>query len=285
MFSLSEQELADISAYIREKYGVNLAAKSTLIEGRLGCYLQSKGFESYGAYFDFAKSDPAGEEMANLINRLTTNHTYFMRENDHFEIFAREVLPWIESLDDSKDLRLWCAGCSTGEEPYGLSIFIYEYLAAHGYRRADSAGPKAGAFPGDIDTTILASDISEKALSAASEGVYLYENLAAISPEWTSKYFIDLGNGAYRVTPALRANVAFKKINLLDPFTVRKPYHTVFCRNVMIYFDAETRLSLINRFCDAMLPGGYLFIGHSESLTSFRHGFEYIRPSVYRKPL
>jgi len=272
MPSLNEQELSEISGYIRERYGVNLATKRMLVESRLGCYMQSKGFTSYGDYFEFVKNDPSGAEMANLINRITTNHTFFMRESDHLEFFINEVLPWTQTLSDSKDVRIWCAGCATGEEPYGLTIHIFESLAARGL------SPRA------IDTTILASDISEKALAIASEGVYPHDNLMAIPPAWIEKHFTNLGDGNFRVTPQMRSNVAFKKINLLDPFEVRKPYHTIFCRNVMIYFDSETRISVVKRFYDVLAPGGYLFIGHSESLTSFPNDFKYIRPSVYRKP-
>ena len=273
MPSLSEQELVEIAGFIKERYGVNLATKRMLVESRLGCYMQSKGFDTYGDYFEYAKQDQSGAEMANLINRITTNHTFFMRESDHLEFFTKEVFPWIESLPDGKDMRVWCAGCATGEEPYGLAIHILEHLASRGLS------------PRSYDTTILASDISERALAAAAEGIYPYENLLAIPPDWIAKYFIDLFDGNYQVTPDLRANVAFKKINLLDPIIARKPYHAIFCRNVMIYFDAETRTSLIRRLYEIVAPGGYLFIGHSESLTSFPHGFKYVRPSVYRKPL
>ena len=271
MFSLSEPELTEISRFVKEKYGVNLASKRSLVESRLGCYVQSKGFESYGAYFDYVLGDADGTEMANLISRITTNHTFFMREKDHFEIFIKETLPWIETLPDRHDLRIWSAGCATGEEPYALSIHILEYLTARGHLQDG------------YDTTILASDISDRALLAAAEGVYLGEDLSAMPPEWILKYFVDLGNGAYRVTPALRKSVAFKKINLLDPIEPKKPYHTVFCRNVMIYFDAATRLSLTKQLHDAMAPGAWLFIGHSESLAKSKSGFEYISPSVYRK--
>lgn len=244
-----------------------------LVESRLGCYMQSKGFETYSEYFDYVKKDPTGAEMANLINRITTNHTYFMRESDHLEFLIREVFPWIESLPDNNDIRIWCAGCATGEEPYGLSIHILEHLASRGLSTRT------------IDATVLASDISEKALSTAAEGVYPKENLLAIPPAWLTKYFTDLGDGNFRVSPVLRKNVAFKKINLLDPVVAKKPYHAIFCRNVMIYFDSDTRASLVKRMYDIMLPGGYLFIGHSESLTSFPSGFRYICPSVYRKPM
>jgi chemotaxis protein methyltransferase CheR len=273
MLNLSEQELADISSYIKEKYGVNLAAKSTLIEGRLGCYIRGKGFETYGEYFDFAKKDPGGEEMSNMINRLTTNHTFFMRENNHFEYFSEKVLPWISSLPDGNDLRLWSAGCASGEEPYTLSIYILEYAANHVINKSG------------FDTTILASDISEKALSQAQEGIYSQENLRALPDAWLKKYFTELESDRFRVKPELRNNVAFKKINLLEPYTVRKPFHSIFCRNVMIYFDMETRQALIEKFFDVLVPGGYIFIGHSESLTNFKHSLKYVQPSIYRKPL
>ena len=272
MPSLSEHELAEIADYIKVRYGVNLSTKSMLIESRLGCYMQSKGFNTYGEYFEYARNDSTGAEMANLLSRITTNHTFFMRESDHFEFFIDEVFPWIESLHDGKDMRIWCAGCATGEEPYGMAIHILEYL--------NSRGTKLSAY----DTTILASDISERALMIASEGIYPLENLIEIPTEWIEKYFIDLCDGNYRVAPELRSNVAYKKINLLDPFVIRKPFHVIFCRNVMIYFDVETRNSLVKRIYDVLVPGGFLFIGHSESLTSFQHGFQHIRTSVYRKP-
>jgi len=284
MIRLFEQELAEISGYIKERFGVNLTSKSTLIESRLGCYIMGKGFKSYGEYFDYAKSDPSGEEMTNLINRITTNHTFFMRENDHFEIFTKSVLPWIESLPDGNDMRVWSAGCATGEEPYGLSIYILEYMAAQNRAKTMTQNRFGIHMPGSVDTTILASDISERALAAASEGVYFRENLSAMPQDWISKYFIGVEGEAYRVAPELRANVAFKKINLLDPIKASKPYHAVFCRNVMIYFDADTRVSLIDRLYHAMAPGAYLFIGHSESLANCNHRFKYLQPSVYRKP-
>jgi chemotaxis protein methyltransferase CheR len=272
MTRLTLQELAEIAGYVKEHYGVNLEKKSTLIEGRLGLHIAALGFSSYGEYFDFVRQDEGGREMADMINRLTTNHTYFMRESDHFDFFIGEVMPWIESISDGYDLRIWCAGCSTGEEPYGLSIYIMDYLALHGLTNS-------------WDSVILASDISEKVLADAAEGIYTEENLSAMSKERIQKYFLPLGDARYQVTEQLRKNVAFRKINLLRSFAPKTPYHTIFCRNVMIYFDTETKVDLVNRFYDALLPGGYLFIGHSESLTTFEHRFQYIKPSVYRKPL
>jgi chemotaxis protein methyltransferase CheR len=120
MIELKEHEHAEIAGYIKAAYGVALDSKGSLIEGRLGIYIASRGFETFSDYFKFALNDPSGEEITNMINRLTTNHTYFMRENDHFEFITAQVLPWVESLPDGRDLRIWSAGCATGEEPYGL---------------------------------------------------------------------------------------------------------------------------------------------------------------------
>jgi chemotaxis protein methyltransferase CheR len=272
MTTLTPQELTDIASYIKEHYGVNLEKKSTLIEGRLGLHIMTLGFSSYGEYFDFVRRDSTGREMADMINRLTTNHTYFLRESDHFDYFTGEVMPWIERLPGGRDLRVWCAGCSTGEEPYGLSIYLLDHFASR--NETDR-----------WDTVVLASDISEKVLLYASEGIYTEENLSAMSRDRIEKYFVPLGEGRYQVTETLRKNVAFRKINLLNNFAPKTPFHAIFCRNVMIYFDTETKVDLVDRFYDALLPGGYLFIGHSESLTTFDHPFRYIKPSIYRKPL
>jgi chemotaxis protein methyltransferase CheR len=131
---------------------------------------------------------------------------------------------------------------------------------------------------------VLASDLSEQALQTAAAGIYSAEALAAVPEAWRSRYFMPQEAGQYSVTPELRKNVAFQKRNLLDPFDVKKPFQVIFCRNVMIYFDVRTKTELVRKFYDALIPGGYFFIGHSESLATLRHDFEYVRPSVYRKP-
>ena len=271
MPSLKDQELAYIAGYIKEKYGVNLESRHTLIESRLGYYLKSRGFKTYSDYFRYAKHDPTGAEMEGLIYRLTTNNTFFLRESEQFEFFSGTVLPWIDSLPGGDDLRLWSAGCGAGEEPYGISVCILDFVEKH----CDKS---------DANTTILASDISERALTAAIEGIYPHEKLSALTPERVSKYFIDLGNGFYRVSPRLRANVAFKKINLLDKYATRWPFHAIFCRNIMQYFDTETRKMLAGHFFSVMEPGAWLFVGQNESLANIEHKFNYVQPSIYRKP-
>lgn len=272
MTALTEQELVYISKLIKERYGINLDKKSTLVESRLGLYLESRGFTSYGEYFDFVCKDPTDNEMSDLINRLTTNHTFFMRENDHFEFFVNEIIPWVETLPSKRDLRVWSAGCSSGEEPYGLSIYLLEHLATRDTTNS-------------FDSVVLASDVSEKVLYEASTGIYSADNLAALSKEHLEKYFTQVDNDHYKVSQQLRNNVAFRKTNLTEPFTVKAPFHAIFCRNVMIYFDNETKTALVNRFYDSLVPGGYLMIGHSESLMTFKHSLEYVKPSIYRRPL
>jgi chemotaxis protein methyltransferase CheR len=268
MISLADDEFLAIAEYIRSHYGVNLEKKKALIEGRLGFHLLSMGFRSYREYFEYAKTDGGQREMANLVNRLTTNHTYFLREEEHFTWFEDHVLPWIDQELRTRDPRIWSAGCSTGQEPYTLSIVLLNYL---GIRAAD------------WDTTILATDISDNSLLMAQKGIYPDEDLVHLPLNWREKYFERQGQGFQKVTETLRKNVAFKQYNLLSPFSQRKPFHTIFCRNVMIYFAAETKTKLVQKFYDALVPGGYLFIGHSESLATLQHSFQYVSPSVYRK--
>ncbi|MDR2163697.1 MAG: protein-glutamate O-methyltransferase CheR [Clostridiales Family XIII bacterium] len=269
MIALTDAEFHEIAGYINRNYGVNLTKKRFLIEGRLGYYIDSLGFDNYHDYFEYAKNDSRGRELANLINRLTTHHTYFMREEKHFEFYRSTVLPWVADDLGETDLRAWSAGCSSGQEPYTLSIVTLDYLNERGF---------------NWDSAILATDISENALAYGSKGIYPSEEISILPPEWIDTWFENVGSGSLRVNAKLRANVAFKRANLLDPFDVKRPFHIIMCRNVMIYFDNETRAHLAAKFYDALTPGGYLIIGHSESLSAIKNEFSYIKPSIYRKP-
>lgn len=268
MIELTDKEFIQISDYIKSNFGVNLEKKRALIEGRLGFYVSNKGFKNYSEYFEYAVKDPTKQELTNMINRLTTNHTFFMREEDHFEFYRENVLPWIEKDLKTKDLRVWSAGCSTGQEPYTIAMTNLDYIG-HG-----SDG---------WDVSVLASDISNKALTAAKTGIYSLNDIIDVPDTWLKKYFEQIDSEYVRVTRQLRTTVAFKSINLLDEFNFKKHFHAIFCRNVMIYFDIPTKTDLIKKFHRALEPGGYLFLGHSESLSTLAHDFTYIRPSVYRK--
>lgn len=268
MIYLKDDEFNDITNYVKKNYGVNLTNKRPLIEGRLSNHISNLGFNNYKDYFEYAKKDRVNDEISILINKLTTNHTYFFRENQHFEFYKNTVLPWVDKTVKTKDLRVWSAGCSSGQEPYTLSMITQDYL-----------GPDLV----DWDSTILASDISNKVLSIAKAGIYSREELEDVPHSWIKKYFTAYDEHNFQVSDSLRKGAAFRNFNLLSNFDFKKPFHAIFCRNVMIYFDIPTKNELINKFYDALLPGGYFFIGHSESLSSCNHLFKYIKPSVYRK--
>jgi chemotaxis protein methyltransferase CheR len=258
--------------YVRTFYGINLKGKESLMRARLGVMCQTRGFDSLHDYFSYALSSPESGETERIIDRLTTNHTYFMRESEHFRFLMDTALPWmVGEAEKRRDLRVWCAGCSSGEEAYTLAICLMEFLKAAGLS--------------DWDAVVLASDLSRKALREASRGVYPGDEMVELPHLWIANYFKRLGDGEYQVTDALRKNVAFKQMNLIDPFDFKASFHSIFCRNVMIYFANNTKVDVLKKFYSVLKPGGYLFIGHSESLVQLNDDFIYVQPSVYRKPL
>ncbi|MEI8217048.1 MAG: protein-glutamate O-methyltransferase CheR [Eubacteriales bacterium] len=268
MICLTDGEFVAISSYFKSCYGVNLTSKKPLIEGRLGNYIEQLGYKNYTDYFEFAKTDSTGNEISVLINKLTTNHTYFMREVEHFQFFKDRILPWVDKDLSSKDLRVWSAGCSSGQEPYTLAMIAKDYL---------------GSSASSWDYSLLASDISEKALIAAKLGIYPKLELEEMPKAWLNEYFTILDENSYVISEKIKGQVSFRNFNLLSPFNFKKPFHAIFCRNVMIYFDIPTKNEIIDKFYDALLPGGYFIISLSESLSSCTHKFKYVMPSVYQK--
>jgi chemotaxis protein methyltransferase CheR len=265
---VDDNEFKAITSYIQTNYGVDLRQKRHLIEGRLSNHITKLGFSNYMDYFEYAKSDKKNNEMVVLINKLTTNHTYFFRERDHFDFYKNEVLPWIDRTLKARDLRVWSAGCSSGQEPYTLAMITQNYLK----NRREK-----------WESTILASDISDKALIKARSGIYSEEELVKVPEEWRRKYFVLRSEDQFSVSEELRKGVAYRNFNLLNKFQFKKPFHSIFCQNVMIYFDVPTKNKVIKKFYDALLPGGYFFIGQSESLSACEHDFKYIQPAVYQK--
>lgn len=269
MYSINDEDFKFLTQYIKSNYGINLTQKRTLIEGRLSNIISEKGFDNFTDYLRHVFSDKTGREMTIMLNKLTTNHTYFMREPKHFEYLRDVVLPEMEKTVKDRDLRVWSAGCSTGEEPYTLEMIMQDYF-----------GQKLPRW----DTQILATDISSRALDIAREGVYSANAISELPAMWRLNYFEKLGDGNYKVKDVIKNNVVFRKFNLMEPaFLFRKKFHIIFCRNVMIYFDQPTKDALINRFYDITEPGGYLFIGHSESVNRELTKYKYIMPAVYRK--
>jgi chemotaxis protein methyltransferase CheR len=269
MINIKEKEFKILTEYIHSKYGINLFHKKHLIEGRLGNIIVEKGFTTFEDYINFVMAEPTGKEVTVLINKLTTNHTFFMRESDHFTYFRDTVLPYLAGSVKDRDLRIWSAGCSSGEEPYTLAMIINEFFSEQ--------KPL-------WDTKVLATDISLRVLEHAQNGVYSKEAMSNIPPMWKLQYLNKLDDETCQVTDKIRNEVLFRIFNLMEEnFPFKRKFHTIFCRNVMIYFDQKTKIDLVNKFFEYTEPGGYLFIGHSESIPRDETEYKYIMPAVYRK--
>lgn len=267
MLKLTDNDFFRLVEFIKTNYGINLEKKRVLIEGRLTGIVSSSGFDSFTDYINYALSDSSGKETIRLVNKLTTNHTFFMREPEHFSFLESVVLPYIESTVRDKDARIWCAASSTGQEPYTIAMTIDEYFG----------GRKAG-----WDTTILATDLDTDVLRTAKAGIYSKEMLNGLPDKWIDKYFRRIEGDNYQIVDSIRNEVVFKKFNLMDPIVCKKPFDLISCRNVMIYFDADTKNALIERFYDVTKKGGYLFIGHAENVSRDTR-YSYIKPAIYRR--
>lgn len=267
IINLTDKEFSDLAAFVYTNYGIDLSKKRQLVEGRLTSTLKQHNFTSFSQYMDLLRTDRSGTEITNFLNKITTNYSYFARENEHFEFLMKTALPdLVKTRKD--DLRIWSAGCSAGQEPYNIAMAIDQYF---GFRK------------GSWDTTILATDISSSVLQQAKTATYPIDSIKDIPPTWRKLYFDMLPNNTVQVKQKIRDEVVFKSFNLMNPFEYKKKYDIIFCRNVMIYFDAETTKKLVKKFYDATADGGYLFIGHSESIDKTSSGYEYIRPAVYKK--
>ncbi|MCL2088586.1 MAG: protein-glutamate O-methyltransferase CheR [Oscillospiraceae bacterium] len=266
MFKISEQDFQRLYKHIYDNFGIDLSKKKQLIEGRLYNTVVKAGFTGFTEYIDHVLKHNNSNEMEQVINKLTTNHTYFMRESSHFELFRDTILPELEYRKRNKVLGIWSAGCSSGEEPYTLSMILRDYFANK---------------PG-WDTRVLATDISHRVMNIAKAGVYEEESLKEIPNVWKTKYFKKDGHD-YHLTPEIKNNVIFREFNLMDPINFKLKFDVIFCRNVMIYFDAQTKAALIDRFYNATANGGYLLIGHSETIDKSHNPYQYLRAASYKK--
>ncbi|MFC1492354.1 CheR family methyltransferase [candidate division KSB1 bacterium] len=272
-FTISDKEFQLISKLVYELFGIVLTdKKKTLVIGRLQSELKKKGFTSFREYYDHILDDKSGQSLLTLIDKISTNHTFFFREADHFDFFEKEALPNILSIlrsRNEKELRIWCAGCSSGEEPYTLKMLLNEYF-----------GQKNNGW----NVKLLSTDISMTALEKAIAGVYKKENIQNIPKPLLNKYFTKQNDESWAVKDVLKNNMFFNRLNLMQKnFPFNKKFHIIFCRNVMIYFDSETRNDLVDRFARFMIPDGFLFIGHSETIGRNNSNFQYIKPALYRK--
>jgi chemotaxis protein methyltransferase CheR len=270
---LSDADYRFVASLLYERFGIQLGSqKRVLVAGRLAKRVRQLDLKSFDEYFDFLRSDRSGNELSEFVNRLTTNHSFFYREKDHYEFLKSRVFPGIArrlEREPRAPIRMWSAGCAAGEEIYTLAIVLRDFFGP-AIDRADFA--------------LLGTDISLAALEAARSGIYAEAKLSELPPTLRSGNFREAGEGLFEVAPELRRMVLFKRLNLMvEPYPFKAAFDLVFCRNVMIYFDQASRSHLIHAFHGCVKPGGYLFIGHSETIQRSDCPFEYVQPAIYRK--
>ncbi|MDR3708557.1 MAG: protein-glutamate O-methyltransferase CheR [Capsulimonadaceae bacterium] len=280
-YRLADREFESLRTLVYDLTGITLAEnKRTMLEARLSRRVRTLGLPDFAAYCKLIDAQmPDGAEIRNMINAVTTNKTEFFRERHHFEFVKTNVLPKMSSTAalglGARKLRVWHAGCSTGQEPYSLAMVISDFQAL---------GP-------GWDVKLLASDIDTNVLQLARDGVYRADDISSVPPDFLRRHFLrgkGENDGKYLVKPALREMIAFRHINLLDDPWPLKPtsyFDIVFCRNVVIYFDKTTQRRLFQRFASRLNPGGYLFIGHSETLHGISEAFIPIGGTIYQKPV
>ena len=268
--ALGDAEFDFIRHVINENAGIVLGPnKRQLVQGRLARRLRELGLPSYEAYCDHVR-EAGPEELVGLINALTTNVTAFFRENHHFEALTSYMLP--EAMDrnaSARRLRIWSAGCSTGEEPYCLAMVAAEVLGTARW-----------------DLKILATDIDSEVIATAQAGIYSLDRVESV-PEVRRKRWFRRGSGAYEGSACVRSEISqlisFRTLNLLHEWPMRGPFDVIFCRNVMIYFDQPTRERLVRRFAQMLAPNGYLCIGHSESIHTGTAPVHLVGKTIYRR--
>lgn len=266
---MTNDEFIRIVNFVESKAGIHLAEKRSLVTGRLDNFLVRNGYSSYTDYMDQVEQDKSGKLTEELLNTLSTNHTYFMREKEHFDLFKNVVLPQIkEAKKREKDLRIWCGASSTGEEPYTLAMIIKDFFSLEG---------------GAWDTKLLATDISTDVLRYAMKGEYTEEQIEPLPDTWKRRYFHKSEPGKFKVVDDLKSQVLYRQFNLLSPMPFKKPLQVVFLRNVLIYFEKDVKNDILRRIYECLEPGGYLFVGTTESVDRTAVPYRYVQPSVYRK--
>lgn len=267
---IRENEFIKIYNYVKLNFGIDLSKKKSLVQSRMQNYLIESGYESLTEFYNHMITDKTGMSVSTLINKLSTNHTFFFREVEHFNFLKEEILPYLKQKEMiNKDLRIWSAGCSSGEEAYTIAMIINEFF---------------GNEKNIWDTKILATDISDKALDKAKLGIYKDQQLTNVSNYFKNKYFNKIDSENYKLKQRIMKEVIFRRFNFMNEFfPFRKKFHVIFCRNVMIYFDDKTKDELINKLYESTEVGGYLFIGHSEYINKDSTKYRYISPSIYRK--
>lgn len=266
---ITDEEFGRIVFHMKQRYGIDLSQKKVIVNGRLENYIKKKGWNNFNDFINAVENDESGNEEKMMVNFLTTNYTYFMREFEHFDYLKKVVLPWVKMKEKrTKDVRVWCGAASTGEEPYMLAMVLSDFF---------------GLEKNQWDTKVLATDISTKALQQAMAGIYNVDQVTEMPEQWRRHFFKNLPGGQLQVREALKNEVIFRKFNLMDPFPFKRKMHVVFLRNVMIYFGDATKRELVQKVYDFLEPGGYLFIGTTETIDRESTPFQIVQPSIFRK--
>ena len=270
-FQFSNHDFEKVRDYVKAQTGINLSdAKKQLVYGRLAKRLRELSMTSFSDYLHHVQHNDSSE-LVNFINAITTNLTSFFRENHHFEYLKGEAIPrLLKENQHTRRIRIWSAGCSTGEEPYSIAITLREAIPS-----IDS-----------WDVKILATDLDTNVLAHGKKGVYDEERIAALSPQRKKRWF-RRGKGEHagtvRVDPSLRDLITFNQLNLMKPWRMKGPFDLMFCRNVVIYFDKPTQRILFDRYADILRPDGNIFLGHSESMFKVSERFKLIGNTIYQR--
>jgi chemotaxis protein methyltransferase CheR len=267
---LTAREFDQFRKLAYDTAGIDLQpGKEQLVSSRLSKRMRELNLRSYEAYYEYVQVDKSGDALIAMIDALTTNHTCFFREMAHFDFLRKTILPELSHRDR---ISIWCAASSTGEEPYSIAVSVLEELGMGALSKLN----------------ILGTDISTRVLATAQKGMYPAERFRDVSLQQLRPYLLR-GDGKwkdwYQIRKEVRAAIRFERLNLMEQFSHAALFPVIFCRNVMIYFDRRTQEDLVQRLSQFLEPGGYLLIGHAESLNGIEHPLQYLRPATYRKPL
>ncbi|MCI0507740.1 MAG: protein-glutamate O-methyltransferase CheR [Gammaproteobacteria bacterium] len=271
-FVFTDKDFSVLRKLVNQYTGISLSeAKRELVYCRLSRRLRHLNLKSFKNYCELLQDNKSNDEIIHFTNAITTNLTAFFRESHHFDFLNRHILmPYAKRGNGNQRLRIWSAGCSTGEEPYSIAMTIMDSRIV-------------------IDNTnvrILATDVDSSVLATARAGIYPLEKLKSIPPHKTQRWFLKgskINTGYGQVKPALQEFIRFRELNLMDAWPMRGPFDVIFCRNVVIYFNKETQRELIDRFADLLMDDGFLFLGHSESLFKVSDRFRLVSQTVYQK--
>lgn len=268
-YTISPDEFQRFRTLIYDESGISLSEqKKSLLASRLSKRLRDLGLDTFSDYYEKVTLEASREEFTRMLDLISTNKTDFFREPKHFDFLRDRILPELAHL---KRVRIWSSASSTGEEPYTIAMTLYDGVQN----------------PSQWDFKILASDLSTRVLAKAAAGTYDEERVRDVPDETVKRHFLrgrGESAGLLKVKPHLADMIRFRRINLMDDqFPIKSPLDLIFCRNVMIYFDRPTQEVLVNKFHRYLKPGGYLFIGHSESLQWVTHPFKTLAPTIYQK--